>query len=380
MPRKTGKRSDYSGYHVSSFPVRHRKKVPFYPMLSLDLEIRAMMTEIHRLDTELGGYLLSGRDYYDLALDAYSSNTHWSTKIEGNRMTFEEVRKLATEFTNGRVRESPNGPNQEILNHLGFLFHDELGLPWNVDTALYVHGYLMKGVSDIEPGILRNEAVSVKGSDGTEYFIACPVSSIDEELSSLMDWVNTSPFGDIVTATLFFHEFESIHPFLDGNGRTGRVLFQTLLKQLGLYNCDLCKFEEKMLSDPITYYNLMSYTDLVGNYTTLVRYVTESLLEAYEEAVDTFSKKDVLRDMDENARRIVSNARDSGQFTVREASEWVHLSESKVKMILEELVDGGILIKEGRTRSMRYVFMDPFRDIRESVSKENPFNINKEQL
>ena len=106
----------------------------------------------------------------------------------------------------------------------------------------------------------------------------------------------------------------------------------------------------------------------------------ESLLEAYEEAVDTFSKKDVLRDMDENARRIVSNARDSGQFTVREASEWVHLSESKVKMILEKLVDGGILMKEGRTRSMRYVFMDPFRDIRESVSKENPFNINKEQL
>lgn len=379
MPRKTGKRSDYSGYRVSSFPVRHRNKVPFYPMLSLDLEIRAMMTEIHRLDTELGSYLLSGQDYYDLALDAYSSNTHWSTKIEGNRMTFEEVKKLATEFTNGTVKESPNGPNQEILNHLGFLFHDELGLPWNIETALYVHGYLMKGVSDIEPGVIRSESVSVQGSDGTEFFIACPVSSIDEELSSLMDWVNTSPFGDIVTATLFFHEFESIHPFLDGNGRTGRVLFQTLLKQLGLDNCDLCKFEEKMLSDPVTYYNLMSYTDLVGNYTPLVRYVTESLLEAYEEAVDTFSKKDVLRDIDENTRCIVSNARNFGPFTVREASEWVHLSEAKVKKTLDDLVDGDILIKEGRTRSMRYVFMDPFRDIRESVSKENPFNIKEEE-
>ena len=379
MPRKTGKRSDYSGYRVSSFPVRHRKKVPFYPMLSLDLEIRAMMTEIHRLDTELGSYLLSGQDYYDLALDAYSSNTHWSTKIEGNRMTFEEVKKLATEFTNGTVKESPNGPNQEILNHLGFLFHDELGLPWNIETALYVHRYLMKGVSDIEPGVIRSESVSVQGSDGTEFFIACPVSSIDEELSSLMDWVNTSPFGYIVTATLFFHEFESIHPFLDGNGRTGRVLFQTLLKQLGLDNCDLCKFEEKMLSDSVTYYNLMSYTDLVGNYTPLVRYVTESLLEAYEEAVDTFSKKDVLRNMDENTRCIVSNARNFGPFTVRKASEWVHLSEAKVKKILDDLVDGDILMKEGRTRSMRYVFMDPFRDIKESVSKENPFNIKEEE-
>ncbi len=126
-----------------------------------------------------------------------------------------------------------------------------------------------------------------------ELFIACPRGSVETELRSLMDWVNTSPFGDIVTATLFFHEFESIHPFEDGNGRTGRALFQALLKQLGLPNCDLCRFEEEMLSDTATYYDLLAYTDSTGNYIPLVRYVSESILCAYREAVDEFSNRDL---------------------------------------------------------------------------------------
>lgn len=317
----------------------------------------------------MGGYLLNENDYRDLVLDAYASNTHWSTRIEGNRMTLEEVRTLATEFTSGMVRESPNGPSQEILNHLGFLFRDKLDLPWDKGTVLYVHRRLMTGVGDIEPGTIRRRDVCVRGSDGTEYFIACPTSSVQDELTSLMKYVNSSPFEDIVTATLFFHEFESIHPFLDGNGRTGRVLFQTLLEQLGLRSCNLCKFEEKMLSDPVTYYNLMSYTDLTGNYTPLIGYFTESLLCAYREAVESFSEKDLLKDMDENTRAIVSKAKVSGPFTVDDAAGWTVLGSSKVKRILEELVDGGILVKEGRTRSMRYVFLDPFRDLRETISE-----------
>ena len=362
----SSKKGDYSGYMVTSFPVRHRRKMPFYPMLSLDLEIRNAIRDIHAMDSELGGFLLSGKDYYDLVLDAYASNTHWSTKIEGNRMTFDEVRTLATEFTSGNTPESPNGPTQEILNHLGFLFRDELDVPWTVETTLYVHEYLMRGVGDIEPGVIRDRDVSVRGSDGTEFFIACPASSVSEELTSLVDWANTSHFGDIVTATLFFHEFESIHPFLDGNGRTGRVLFQALLRQLGLDNCNLCKFEEKMLSDATTYYNLMSYTDLIGNYTPLVRYVVESLRDAYAEAVVSFSGKDLLRGMDLNTRFVASKAREAGMFTIGEACQWMPLGEARTRRILEGLVDAGVLVKEGRTRSMRYVFMDPFEGVRTS--------------
>ena len=357
-------RSDYSSYVAIGYPVRHRRKDPFYPMLALDLDTREMICEIRGLDSSLGGFVLPEQDYRELALDAYSSDIHWSTRIEGNRMTLEEVRGLATEYMDGRIEEVNDGDAQEIINHLDIHFQGVLEMPWSKDTILFVHRSLMTGIGDVDPGVIRDVDVCVRGSDGTELFIACPKGSVETELESLADWVNTSPYGDIVTATLFFHEFESIHPFEDGNGRTGRVLFQALLKQLGLPNCDLCKFEEKMLSDTATYYDLLAYTDSTGNYTPLVRYVSESVLCAYREAVEEFSSRDRLKGMDENTRFLAMKAKKRGSFLLQDASSWLPIGESAMRRRLDELVGLGILGKEGRTRSLRYVFLDPFRDLR----------------
>lgn len=356
---------DYSRYKVDGYPVRHKEKVPFYPMLSLSQDVRQMMREIREMDRSLDDLILSGSDYEDLVLDAYASNIHWSTKIEGNRLTMDEVRELTRRYSNGEMKESPKGPVQEILNHLGSMFSQGLfKQPWTMETVVDVHRILMKGVGQTEPGRIREVEVSVTDADGFEYFIPCPAINVTRELCSLVDWANNSPFGEIVTATLFFHEFESIHPFEDGNGRTGRVLFQMLLRELGLKNCELCKFEESLLSDQGTYYNLLAYTDKTGNYTPLVTYVTESLLHAYSEALDVFSEKDRLRGMEENTRRIALIAKDVGSFTLQDATAWVSIGESALKKKLDDLVDVGILHKEGKTRSMRYVFSDPFADLR----------------
>ena len=356
---------DYSRYKVDGYPVRHKEKVPFYPMLSLSQDVRQMMREIREMDRSLDDLILSGADYEELVLDAYASNIHWSTKIEGNRLTMDEVRELTRRYSNGEMKESPKGPVQEILNHLGSMFSQGLfKQPWTMETVVDVHRILMKGVGQTEPGRIREVEVSVTDADGFEYFIPCPAINVTRELCSLVVWANNSPFGEIVTATLFFHEFESIHPFEDGNGRTGRVLFQMLLRELGLKNCELCKFEESLLSDQETYYNLLAYTDKTGNYTPLVTYVTESLLHAYSEALDVFSEKDRLRGMEENTRRIALMAKDVGSFTLQDATAWVLIGESALKKKLDDLVDAGILHKEGRTRSMRYVFSDPFADLR----------------
>ena len=356
---------DYSRYKVDGYPVRHKEKVPFYPMLSLSQDVRRMMRGIREMDRSLDDLILSGADYEELVLDAYASNIHWSTKIEGNRLTMDEVRELTRRYSNGEMKESPKGPVQEILNHLGSMFSQGLfKQPWTMETVVDVHRILMKGVGQTEPGRIREVEVSVTDADGFEYFIPCPAINVTRELCSLVDWANNSPFGEIVTATLFFHEFESIHPFEDGNGRTGRVLFQMLLRELGLKNCELCKFEESLLSDQETYYNLLAYTDKTGNYTPLVTYVTESLLHAYSEALDVFSEKDRLRGMEENTRRIALMAKDVGSFTLQDATAWVAIGESALKKKLDDLVDAGILHKEGRTRSMRYVFSDPFADLR----------------
>lgn len=230
---------------------------------------------------------------------------------------------------------------------------------------------LMRGIGQTEPEKIRDVDVSVKDPNGFEYFIACPHGNVETELDRLVDWLNNSPFDEFATATAFFHEFESIHPFEDGNGRTGRVFFQAILRELGLKNCGLCKFEEKLLSDTGTYYNLLAYTDMTANYTPLIHYVVESLHEAYREAIDTFSEKDRLHDMEENTRKLATKAKETGSFSFQEACEWVTLGEASTRSKLDTLVKLGILGKEGKTRNMRYVFLDPFRDLKKSADTNN---------
>ena len=65
-------------------------------MLSLSMDVRGQIRAIRRMDGQLSGFLLSERDYLDLVKEAYASNVHWSTKIEGNELTIDEVRELTS--------------------------------------------------------------------------------------------------------------------------------------------------------------------------------------------------------------------------------------------------------------------------------------------
>lgn len=366
-------KSDYSKFKPVGFPVSHRKKDPFDPKISLSLEYRRILNEIRELDRELNRFVLSYTDYKDLVDEAYASNIHWSVKIEGNKLSLEEVKHLTSRFTERKADENNPGPRQEIINHLySFFMRDVFNLPWSKDTILKMHRLLMEGVNeDLPAGTIRDREVSVYGPDGFEYFRTCPTNHIEEELQNLLNWLNYSPYDEIVSATIFFHEFESIHPFSDGNGRTGRTLFQVLMQEFGLKNCKLCKFEAEMLSDSSTYYDLLAYTDATGVYTQLVMYVAESLLIAYRRAVEEFGSKDQLRDLDENYKVLVEKARTVDCFTIKDAHTWVPaMSDQTLRTKLEVLVNRGILEKQGATRYMTYRFSDPFREIKWSIGGE----------
>lgn len=368
-------KTDYSKYEVDVYPVRHKKKDPFKPDLKLSNHYHGMIDEIRTLDSMLNDIILGDEDYLDLVIDAYSINIHWSVKIEGNDLPLDEVRRITKLFTEGDCEnETRNGPKQEILNHLYSFFAKEIfGQPWTINTIISVHSLLMRGVDlKATPGEFRKVTASVMGNDNFEYFITCPPGSIELELGSLLEWLEFSPFDAVCTSVLFFHEFESIHPFVDGNGRTGRTLFQILLQERGLKNSKLCKFEQELLKDTETYYTLLAYTDRTGDYVPFIMYVTEALLSAYQNAVELFEKKDKLKDLDEVTKTLAKKSKSVVAFTVADAVSWVtKVQDQTVRSKLSTLVSMGILEREGNTRSTRYHFCDPFKKIKEGFDVKN---------
>jgi len=361
--------SEYSEYRPAGYPVKHKRKVPFEPVIRLGSDHRTRLNEITDMDRKLDGIILTAGDHLDLVKDVCSSNIHWSTSIEGNPLTQEEVKRISTSYFKGGVgNEKRDGPTQEILNHLhSYIAADDFKMPWTAETIKDTHERLTRrtGIAGT-PGKIRDHGSVIADKDGFEYMIPCPHGSIEEELKSLLSWLELSPYDPVVTATLFFHELESIHPFTDGNGRMGRTLFQILLQELGLKNSKLCRLEEEILSSLETYYDLLGYTDQTSDYRPLIMYISESLHIAYLKAMKEFESRNVLKDLDETSRSIVIRSRGMSWFMIQDVSSWVALGEQRISQKLNELVNIGVLEKVGKTKSTKFRFRDPFAYLKDS--------------
>lgn len=367
----------YIKYEVDLVPVRHKKKDLFKINVRLSPTYRQKIDSIGQMDRTIGSFVLSMQDYLELVQEAHSVNAHWSTKIEGNNMSLREVQESSRRIIRSRgivVAEDP-GPNQEILNHLyAYFLPNSFELPWSLDTVSYVHRILMNRTGEeCIPGRIREDATEEMCimADDQVMFECCPSIHVKTELEQLLDWISNSPLDRIVMATVFFHEFESIHPFTEGNGRVGRSLFHILMQELGYSNFNMCKIEDKLLGNSSVYYNLIRYTDKSGDYTALIEFFVDCIYAAYSEAVREYGEKDVLKGLDENSKVIATMARKKRDwFSLMDANEWVDgIGSQSVRSRLNDLVDKQVIEKRGSTRSLVYRFNDPFRPIKEALVK-----------
>ncbi len=109
----------------------------------------------------------------------------------------------------------------------------------------------------------------------------------------------------------------------------------------------------------------MAFTDATRSYGQLVMFFAGSLLEAYRKASKEFGRKDRLKDIDENMRKIAYEARSRRAFSLNEALLWVPgIGSQTLRARLEKLVEMDILEKTGNTKGLRYSFKDPLASLR----------------
>lgn len=363
-----------------TYPVKHKPKVPFRPVPIPPEDFDQIAARIVELDRGLDRFYLSAPDYGAIVEEATTANVHWSTKIEGNPLTEEEVGGTTRRALRGfpTVEQAPDGPHQEIINHLIVWLRPEMfARPWQVSTLQVVHRILLTGVDpDSQPGTLRGPGDEVEvpfAGDGVR-FRAAPGSQVQRELEALIEWTNSvaPAFRPLVAATVMFHEFESIHPFLDGNGRLGRVLFHAYLQTNGLRNAHLCIIEPHIVSDRDRYLDLLSWADATDDYTPLLDHVSKALARAYEEAHEKMKSRDLLSsDLNETAKTIMVNAKRHREwFSIQEATEWIQGTEQTARNRIHDLCELDVLEAKGQTRSRRFRFANPLRLFREATQEQ----------
>lgn len=289
---------------------------------------------------------------------------HSSLAIEGNTLTEGEVRDII----DGKNVVAPIKQIQEVKNAIAtYELYPTLN-PFSVKDLLKAHGVMMQALVD-DAGRFRRGGVGVFGEQGIVH-LAPPADRVPMLMNDLFDWLKTSKDHLLIRSCVFHYEFEFIHPFIDGNGRTGR-LWQSLI--LG----KLHPMFEHLPVENMVYANQQAYYDAITASTKAAQsgpFIDFMLGEIYktlkEHQGEELSMTEVypidkefgLKFGEEfgikygikfgiNDKQLLLLLNSNPSLTASEAAERIGMSQRGVEKLMKRLKDIGIVSRQGSRKN-----------------------------
>ena len=191
---------------------------------------------------------------------------HSSLKIEGNTLTEEQITAL---LENKRVI-GPKKDVVEVLNAIDIYDNLEKYNPENVRSFLKAHQNLMNNLVE-KAGKYRNQSVGIVKGSKLEH-LAPPYENVPFLMNDLFEYLKNGDEIELIKSCVFHYEMEFIHPFLDGNGRMGR-LWQTLILMEKYPVFEFLPFETLISNDQEKYYKALAESDKSGQSTKFIEYM-----------------------------------------------------------------------------------------------------------
>ncbi len=233
-----------------------------------------------------------------------------SSQIEGTQATFNDV--LTFEATRHSQRPADV---EEVCNYVEALTYARKqlatphGLPLCSRLLAQAHARLMRGVrgSEKQPGKIRTSQNWIGGSrPGNARFVPPPPERIAELLSDLDRWIHTDDsLPPLIRAGLAHVQFETIHPFLDGNGRIGRLLITLLVQQSGLMEDPLLYLSLAFKRHRTAYYERLAAVRTTGDWEGWLAFFLDCVIEAADDGADAATR--IFRLLSEDRRHILSH-------------------------------------------------------------------------
>jgi Fic family protein len=292
-----------------------------------------------------------------LQKDSRSRNAHASTAIEGNPLTLEQVRALEE----GREPSGTGARSQrEVLNYFAGLRYIEKNANREAichNDILELHQILAGEVMDQgESGKYRTMSVQVGR------YIPPPAKAVSGLMFELLEWWNgpARDLSPVLSSAILHYRFEAIHPFADGNGRTGRALSLWELYRRGFDTHHIFAVDEHYWEDRPAYYAALDAVPRGGDdLTGWLEYCARGLRETLERAwarLHAFQSGSgtrlLLRPRQEELLNLL---RERGGLAPNEIWEALGVSRQGAMDLLRPLLEAGLVEKIGGKRTGRYV-------------------------
>ena len=299
-----------------------------------------------------------------------------SSQIEGTQATLEDV-------LDPLVEKNANQNVADVVNYIKateFALDRMNSLPLCNRLLKEIHAVLMQGVRGQEknPGEFRisQNWIGAQGSSikNARYIPPNPQDML-EAMSDLEKYMNEDDSLDVlIKAALVHYQFETIHPFLDGNGRVGRLLITLFLLDKQALSSPALYISYYLKLNRIEYYDRMSEVRAKDNYEQWIKFFLLAIKESSEDAIETIKKLSNLHDKNvilidgmgrqaKTARKVFDYLEQNPIIEIGKTATELNISFNTASSYINRLVDLGILVQTNNAERSRVFSYEEYLSI-----------------
>ncbi|MCM1004267.1 MAG: Fic family protein [Candidatus Gastranaerophilales bacterium] len=293
-----------------------------------------------------------------------------SSQIEGTQATLEDV-------LDPNLEENTNRPVGDVVNYIkatDYAINRLKELPLCNRLIKEAHEVLLQGVrgQNKSPGEFRHSQNWI-GAAGCNLlnarYVPPSVEDMKQAMSDLEKYINEDDTLDVlIRAGLIHYQFETIHPFLDGNGRIGRLLITLFLMEKKVLTTPALYISYFLKKNRIEYYDRMNEVRLKGNYEQWIKFFLEAVYESAKDATETIDKLVALHDKNcakveklgrraKNAIRVFEYLESNPIIEIQKTCKELGIAFNTMSSIVKDLTSIGVLVQtstQSRNRTFAY--------------------------
>ncbi len=307
-----------------------------------------------------------------------------SSQIEGTQASLSDVLQYQ-KLDSARRKETEEVVNYVYALNYGNKLLDKL--PISGRFLKEIHKELLRDVRGQEknPGEMRRSQNWI-GPQGCTLsnasFVPPSIDKMMESFSDLEKYINDDiMLAPLIKISLIHYQFETIHPFLDGNGRLGRLLIPLWLKENGILDEPLLYLSLYFKKNRFEYYGLLMDVRFKGEYERWIKFFLRGVIEMSKNSVETIDKimvlmnevNDVLKNLGLKNTSNISAAMNyiykHPYFDSTDLRNYLSVSKPTVSVILKTLLDKDIIeMQEEKKRYVNYKFTKYISILEEGIS------------
>ncbi len=313
-----------------------------------------------------------------------------SSRMEGTITTPEQL--VLVQAVPNADSAHDDAEAREVLNYIEAMNHGLRrldALPVCLRMIREIHGVLMAGVRGgrERPGEFRTDQNWIRGrlddSIANARFVPPPVAEMSTALSDFEAYLNVDPSSvplpDLIRLAVVHYQFETIHPFRDGNGRVGRLILPLLLCSLGRLESPILFLSAFFEKHRDTYVDLLLHVSQTGDWKSWIDFFLRGLIESAEEgtrqANDLLALRQTYHRHFQKGRssallmRLVDRLFQTPSITIGAAAEVLEVSNQAASNNIKKLIAAGILEETtGRRKGQVFIAREILRFMQDQPS------------